>query len=308
MHSTSFHHDVLLYGGPGDLARQAAPLIAAARASGAAVLAAVPRAHLDDVATLLGDDSFDTITETDGIGRNPGRLLEIWADALDGARRSGRPLVGLAEVVWPDRTADELEECWIHEVLVGSAFTDGGDMRLVCAYDTSTLASATLDDACAHHPTVLHEGTPRANDNYRPTTPVSVLQRRMAPVPPGARRIKVNLECLPELRDDIRALARSYGISERRVDDLVLATNELASNTIRHGGGDGIVELWARHGSLWCEVSDSGHLADPFVGRLRPSADDIGGRGVWIAHQVCDLVQVRSDADGTRVRIRMSIS
>lgn len=308
MRSTSFHHDVLLYGGPGDLARQAAPLIHAARATGAAVVAAVPRASIDDVASLLGGDTSDTITETDGIARNPGRLLEVWSDALDDARRSGRPLVGLAEVVWPDRTDAELEECWIHEVLLGSAFDPGDDMRLVCAYDTSALEPATVDHACAHHASLVHDGIETPNHSYQPSAAASVLDRPLTAVPPGARRIHIRLDDLPDLRDDIRALARSYGVSERRVDDLVLATNELASNTVRHGGGDGTVELWVRDGSIWCQVSDSGHLDDPFVGRRRPATHDIGGRGVWIAHQVCDLVQVRSNGNGTRVRVRFALA
>jgi len=308
MRGASFHHDVLLYGGPGDLARQAAPLIAAARAAGAAFVAAVPRAHVDDVASLLGDDTSDTVTETDGIARNPGRLLEVWADALDGARRSGRPLVGIAEVVWPERTDAELEECWISEVLIEAAFAEGDDLHLVCAYDVATLDPATLDRACAHHATMFHEGTPWENDHYRPELPAAVLSHPLAPVPPGARRINVRLDDLPELREDVRALARSYGVSERRVDDLVLATNELASNTVRHGGSDGVVEIWIRDGSIWCEVNDSGRIDDPYVGRRRPATHDTGGRGVWIAHQVCDLVQVRSSSNGTRIRIRMAIA
>ena len=150
--------------------------------------------------------------------------------------------------------------------------------------------------------------SPISNAGYRPQPVGNVLVHPLAPVPPGARRIRVDLADLPDLRDDVRALARSYGVSERRIDDLVLATNELASNTVRHGGGDGRVEIWVRDGSIWCEVADSGRLDDPFVGRRRPKSTDIGGRGVWIAHQVCDLVQVRSGPDGTRVRIRMAIT
>jgi anti-sigma regulatory factor (Ser/Thr protein kinase) len=308
MRSTSFSHDVLLYRGPGDLTRQAEPLVASARASGAAVLAAVPRCHADNVAILLGADTSDSVCETDGIARNPARLLELVDDALDSAQRSERPLVVLAEVVWPERTSAELDECWVHEVLVDAAYSRHDELRLVCAYDADALDPTTLDHACTHHSMVYRDGAPISNAGYRPQPVDRVLVHPLAPVPPGARRIRIGLEDLPDLRDDVRALARSYGVSERRIDDLVLATNELASNTVQHGGGDGQVEIWVRDGSIWCEVVDSGHLDDPFVGRRRPKSTDIGGRGVWIAHQVCDLVQVRSGPDGTRVRIRMAIT
>ena len=33
-----------------------------------------------------------------------------------------------------------------------------------------------------------------------------------------------------------------------------------------------------------------------------------GGRGVWMANQLCDLVQVRSSDDGTVVRLHMHTS
>ena len=63
------------------------------------------------------------------------------------------------------------------------------------------------------------------------------------------------------------------------------------------------------------------HLRDPRVqecalrrgvqaqaGRHGREEDQIGGWGMWIAHQVSDLVQVRSGRDGTVVRLRMRCS
>jgi anti-sigma regulatory factor (Ser/Thr protein kinase) len=54
-----------------------------------------------------------------------------------------------------------------------------------------------------------------------------------------------------------------------------------------------------------CEVRDGGQLSDPLVGRRRPSSDQIGGRGLWIANQLCDLVQVRSSDEGAVVRLNV---
>ncbi|HEX6601792.1 MAG TPA: ATP-binding protein, partial [Solirubrobacterales bacterium] len=58
---------------------------------------------------------------------------------------------------------------------------------------------------------------------------------------------------------------------------------------------------------LVCEIHDFGLIEDPLIGRERPPADQIGGRGLWIVNQLCDLVQVRSGEKGTFVRLRMSI-
>jgi hypothetical protein len=51
------------------------------------------------------------------------------------------------------------------------------------------------------------------------------------------------------------------------------------------------------------EIADAGLINDPLVGRdlLHDLAET--GRGVWMANQLCDLVQVRSGSAGTVVRL-----
>ena len=46
---------------------------------------------------------------------------------------------------------------------------------------------------------------------------------------------------------------------------------------------------------------------DPLVGRVKPVPTQVGGRGLWLANQFCDLVQIRSGDDGTAVRLQMAI-
>jgi hypothetical protein len=38
---------------------------------------------------------------------------------------------------------------------------------------------------------------------------------------------------------------------------------------------------------------------------MRPRDDEPSGRGVWMANQLCDLVQIRTYADGNAVRLHM---
>jgi anti-sigma regulatory factor (Ser/Thr protein kinase) len=83
----------------------------------------------------------------------------------------------------------------------------------------------------------------------------------------------------------------------------VLAVDELACNSVEHGGGRGTLRTWTDPAAVVFEVSDPGVIEDPLVGRgtVEPLAD--GGRGIWMANQLCDLVQVRSSASGTTVRL-----
>ena len=50
-------------------------------------------------------------------------------------------------------------------------------------------------------------------------------------------------------------------------------------------------------------MRDTGQLDDPMVGRRQPPPTGENGRGLWLANQLCDLVQVRSTADGVVVRV-----
>jgi anti-sigma regulatory factor (Ser/Thr protein kinase) len=92
-------------------------------------------------------------------------------------------------------------------------------------------------------------------------------------------------------------------MTEDRRDDLVLAADELAGNSVQHAGGHGTMRAWRTDTALVIEVADTGLIDDVLVGR-EPVLDLAeSGRGVSIANQLCDLVQVRSSASGTTVRL-----
>jgi anti-sigma regulatory factor (Ser/Thr protein kinase) len=87
------------------------------------------------------------------------------------------------------------------------------------------------------------------------------------------------------------------------VSDLALALHEICTNSVRFGGGGGILSLWIDDGSLVCDVTDEGSIDDLLVGRVLPPVSGLGGRGVWLANQLCDLVQIRSGKTGTQIRL-----
>ena len=84
---------------------------------------------------------------------------------------------------------------------------------------------------------------------------------------------------------------------------LELAASELATNSVRHGGGRGSVALWEDAGAAVVEFTDAGRFADPLAGRLPPRPDQEGCSGLYLLQQLCDLVQVRSTDAGTTVRV-----
>jgi anti-sigma regulatory factor (Ser/Thr protein kinase) len=104
------------------------------------------------------------------------------------------------------------------------------------------------------------------------------------------------------LRHAVASCAESAGLTDGRLEDFVVAVNELLTNAVRHGGGSGRVELWHENGSVVCEVADRG-------GGLtaqrpdRPTMDEPGGWGLWLAGELTDTIEIRTGAEGTTVRI-----
>ena len=112
------------------------------------------------------------------------------------------------------------------------------------------------------------------------------------------------------LRHAVASCVGAAGFAGDRLDDFVVAVNELLTNAVRHGGGLGRVALWRQDGDLVCEVSDAGGgLAEPRpVNHVRPAADQPGGWGLWLAEELTDSFELRTGNGGTTVRISSRIS
>ncbi|MEU5940750.1 ATP-binding protein [Micromonospora sp. NPDC047548] len=108
-----------------------------------------------------------------------------------------------------------------------------------------------------------------------------------------------------QLRHSVTSCAHAAGLDGQRLDDFVLAVNELITNAVRHGGGQGWLRLWRRADELVCEVSDHGRgiSAQRLGNRSRPAPDTAGGWGLWLARELSDAMEVETSPAGTTVRI-----
>jgi serine/threonine-protein kinase RsbW len=112
------------------------------------------------------------------------------------------------------------------------------------------------------------------------------------------------------LRHAVASRLRQAGLTGERLDDFVVAVNELLTNAVRHGGGLGRVALWRQDRDLVCEVSDSGAgLTEPRpLAHVRPAADQPGGWGLWLAQELTDSFQLTTGIGGTTVRVSSRVS
>jgi anti-sigma regulatory factor (Ser/Thr protein kinase) len=111
---------------------------------------------------------------------------------------------------------------------------------------------------------------------------------------------------LAEVRTFAARRALRAGLPPRRANDLVIAVSELAANTFVHASGPGTLTMWVTDDEVICQVQDQGQITDPQAGMVRPASDAPGGgRGLWLVHQVCDQVEIRTGQAGTTVRVHM---
>lgn len=105
------------------------------------------------------------------------------------------------------------------------------------------------------------------------------------------------------LRRTVAEHARYEGLTGRRLEDFVLAVNEITTNAVEHGGGHGRLRLWSHEEWLWCEIADEGPgMPAGWVGDMRPPAGfDFRGRGLWLTSMLCDLITIVSGPAGTTV-------
>jgi len=127
------------------------------------------------------------------------------------------------------------------------------------------------------------------------------------PAPPHDAMFHTYRTDLSEVRALVLKHARDAGLTDARASDLVLAVSEVAANTLRHTQSQGTLTIWYEPDEIVCEIHDEGRIADPLAGRRRPAPDALGGHGLWLVHQLCDLVELRSDESGTTIRMHMLV-
>lgn len=238
------------------------------------------------------------------LGRNPARIIPAVERLL--AKHDGAMLHYVGEPIWPGRSPAEIQEATKHEALINLAWP-GAPIRVLCPYDARRLSPEVLADAERTHPTVIQRGEVRSSPVYSGSAIPLGSDRPLPGVPRAAKELAFGLGELHQTRALVAEQATAAGLRRERVEDLVLAISELATNAIRHGRGSGVLRVWTLPDRVVCQVDDGGHIRDPLAGRRLPTPDAAGGIGLWAVNQLCDLVEVRSTSNGTAVRIHATL-
>lgn len=301
-----FGHEAAFGGGDGGFLEVAVPFLSDAIDAGVAVLVVAPPRHTellrDRAGRAAGHAQFLDVTD---VGRNPARLIPLVRQFVDG-RGSAPAAWALLDPLWPGVDSDHVAEVLLHEALLGLAFADRPPLRLRCVYDLDALTPDLVERVCERHPAVVGGGSGSTSAGWPAVGGAGLLAGPLPELHPSAETVTfTEYTDIRGLRSLVGDRAARAGVGPDRAADLVLAVHEIAVNSLRHGGDRGLLRVWTGVGRVVCEVSDGGHVTDPLVGRVRPLPSQLSGRGVWLANQLCDLVQLRSSAGGTVVRLSM---
>jgi anti-sigma regulatory factor (Ser/Thr protein kinase) len=112
------------------------------------------------------------------------------------------------------------------------------------------------------------------------------------------------------LRHEVHDRLSTAGADGDRLPGFVLAVNEVITNVVLHAGGHGRIVVWLTAGSAWCTVTDSGPgIPEQFRSAPEvPGALELGGRGIWLAYQLCDEVTMATGPIGTTIGLRVTLA
>ena len=304
-----FRHEAYVFDDLDEFLAETVPFVLDGVRAGQPVMVAITPERLASLRKALGR-AADRVQLLDmhQLGSNPGRIIPAWRAFID-EHPEGTPVRGVGEPIWSDRRDAELVECQLHEALLNVAISPETPLWLRCPYDASTLTAGVVEEAQHSHPMMVEGERYRGSTVYGGRAHVDDLMARTLPAPVGAQQSwEFSRRNLRAVRESVGRWARAAGLDPDRCDDLTLVTHEIATNSVRHGGGAGTLRMWRDPGDLVVEISDAGQLDDALAGRRRGAGTDEGGRGLWLAQQLADLVQIRRSPEGTTVRIHAWLS
>lgn len=300
-------HPALLYGTEQEFLGYMVPYVSAGIEAGDVVFVAAHGSLLPGLRRELGAGADAVrLADTDVWHPHPMPRLRAFHEFVTEEIAAGATRFRLAgEPVWPEGPPELIREWQRYESVLNRVLAPF-PVTLVCLYDAARLDRAILETARRTHPWIVGGSTEGSSGEF--VEPEDFLTRwsfELPPPPPSAVR-RSGSEDLAGFRRFLEEQALLAGVGAERAFDLLVAANEALTNAVMHSDGVAAVWAWWEDGRFVCQIDDRGRgIGDPLAGYRPPSPEVSEGRGLWLARQLVDLVQIVPRSDGTSVRLHL---
>lgn len=298
-------HEAVRSSDADELAGLLAPRIRTALAAHHVVVAVVDDAHEAALRAVLGDRAGGVeFHDPAAVHSVPAFTVAVRfsRESRRAERAGGHALVIVQHL--PDLRTDD-HGYWARLDIALNVAIAGLPVTVLCPCSDADLAQLATT-----HPVITNDAGSTTSPRYRQPHD-AVIDYPPPPPPdlgPPTAQMTFDVAELGRLRHLVGDVAGRGGLVSDLVADLVLAVNELASNSVEHGSGSGELRIWSDpSGPVVVEIIDHGGEIDaPFPGLAFPPPEGARGRGLWLASELCDVLQVWSDAEQTVVRVQIS--
>jgi hypothetical protein len=302
----SYRHEAFLWHGRAEFVQRLVPFVRDGIDAGEAVMVAVIPMHAQWIRNDLGAKASQVhFVDMLELGRNPANIIPAWQKFLDDWSGFGRPARGIGEPIWPGRRPEEIQECQLHEALLNLSVDPDLPFWLVCPYDVEHLDVEVIAEAGRSHPVLSTAASYHGSPSYQGHAHAQELFTAELPAMSGlpAKSTVTDAVNLEAAAESVSLQAASADLWSHNIIDLTSAVRGLTANSLHRGAEEVRVQLWNEPEVLICDVTDDTVIDDFLIGRRAPvgAAED----SPCFANQRCDLVQTRSSAKGTTIRLHM---
>lgn len=309
--TAAFTHQACIYGSDEQFLAMAMPFLEEGLDLGDPVLAVTTPANLELINTALGARGADVdYAESAFFGRRPAQRVaafhRYWKRHTNGG--AGSRVRVLAEPVWAGRSSREIAAWTRMEAALNVALATTA-ISMICPYDMRILLPTILANARSTHPQQVDGSQASACPEYGdPADFARTCDASPLPDPPASAAEVQFSGDLRGLRQFVASRATAHGLTSDRAGMLVLAAAEVATYAKTQSPGNATVRMWEQPGAVVCDfrLPRAASDGDPFLG-LRPAElEPEPGDGLWLAGQICDWIEIRSDDASSTIRLHVA--
>lgn len=304
-----FEHQALIYGSEQEFVDAMLPFVRAGVEAGEPVLIATQRLNVESLREALGADAAATQLLAAEEWYETSAQTKVKFGEWVASNSGGGRVRLIGEPPWPLGSEAGIRDWARYESVLNVSFA-GLPVSLVCPYDTRLLPPSIIEHAESTHPEVhAHDGVGTSSRFREPQEFCRQLDRELASRrDPPVVKLEYGRDQLVEVRRLARDEASRAGLSPKRVEEVMLAVDEVATNGLVHGERPAALRIWRDPGELVFEVCDrGGTLDDPLAGQFPPPGHRPGGWGLWLSRLMSDALEVYRAPGRTCVRIHASV-